>query len=126
MGISTEQSELTSKEFQLVYDDPDFTVMPPKLDTWMIQRCTEYALSNGVRYSVQALLKPWGRSFTHFFRKRHESVLKLTESRVDYLLKTDSYVETGKKGNVLSSPVIFKMLKEANQDETLSRCDKAV
>ena len=60
-----------------------------------------------MRYSVQALLKPRGRSFAHFFRKRRrESVVKLTESRVDYLFKTNSYVGTGKKGHVLSSPVI--------------------
>ena len=108
VGISTEESKSTSKEFQLVYEDPDFTLMPPKLDTWMSRRSKdkgvlktvnakeealvrpqlkimdigpplidlysrlanmEDAVSIGVRRSVQAALKQWGRAIYSYIQK---------------------------------------------------------
>jgi hypothetical protein len=66
----------------------------------------EDAVSIGVRRSVQAALKQWGRAFTHISRKRRESVVNLTDSRVDYLLKTDDYIASGKEARDLLSPVV--------------------
>jgi len=57
VGISTEESKSTSKEFQLVYEDPDCTLMPPKLDTWMSRRSKDKGLLKTVNGKEEALIR---------------------------------------------------------------------
>ena len=46
-----------SKEFQLVYEDPDFTLMPPKLNTWMSRRSKEKGVLKTVNAKEEALVR---------------------------------------------------------------------
>ncbi|KZS19016.1 Uncharacterized protein APZ42_014682 [Daphnia magna] len=41
VGVSTEQSKQTSKEFSLTFEEEGFSLMPPKLDGWMSRRAKE-------------------------------------------------------------------------------------
>ena len=101
---------------------------PPLIELYARLANMEDPVSNGVRHSVQAALKQWGRAFTHISRKRRESVVKITDSRVDYLLKDDSYIASGKEARnfLFTGRFLEQMLTEANQDETLAKRDKAV
>ncbi len=101
---------------------------PPLIDLYSCLANMEDAVLIGVCRSVQAALKQWGCAFTHISRKRRESVVNLTDSRVDYLLKPDDYISSGKEArdHLFTGRFLEQMLIEANQDETLARRDKAV
>lgn len=77
--------------------------------------------------SVQATLQQWGRVFAHISKKRRDAVVSVTDPRVDYLLKDDSTFTTGKEARDLlfTGSFLELMLREANQDETLAKRDKA-
>ena len=81
-----------------------------------------------MRRSVQAALQQWGRAFAHFSKKRRDAVVSVTDPRVDYLLKDDSTFTTGKEARELlfTGSFLELMLREANQDETLAKRNKAV
>jgi hypothetical protein len=57
MGISTEESQSMSKEFQLVYEDSDLMLMPPKLNTWMSRRSKEKGVLKTVNAKEEALVR---------------------------------------------------------------------
>uniref|UniRef100_A0A0P6EQZ6 Reverse transcriptase/ribonuclease h/methyltransferase n=1 Tax=Daphnia magna TaxID=35525 RepID=A0A0P6EQZ6_9CRUS len=57
VGVSTEQSKLTSKEFPLVYEVSDFSLMPPKLDAWMSRRSKDKGVLKAVNVKEEALIR---------------------------------------------------------------------
>ena len=46
-----------SKEFQLVYEDSDLMLMPPKLNTWMSRRSKEKGVLKTVNAKEEALVR---------------------------------------------------------------------
>lgn len=168
-GVTTVQSKEVSKEFPLKFEEEGFSLMPPKLDSWMSRRAKEkgvFKLVNAreealvktqlkimdigpplidayakltavadesavtlrIRRSIQAALQQWGRAFAHISKKRRDAVVNVTDPRVEYLLKDENVFATGKEARELlfTGNFLDLMLKEASQDETLARRDKAI
>lgn len=77
--------------------------------------------------SLQAVLQQWGRAFAHISRKRRESVVNATDPRIDHLLKDDNVFSGNKEARELlfTGSFLELMLREANQDETLAKRDRA-
>ncbi|KAK4015143.1 hypothetical protein OUZ56_030131 [Daphnia magna] len=168
-GVTTVQSKEVSKEFPLKFEEEGFSLMPPKLDSWMSRRAKEkgvFKLVNAreealvktqlkimdigpplidvygkltavadesavtlhIRRSIQAALQQWGRAFAHISKKRRDAVVNVTDPRVEYLLKDENVFATGKEAHELlfTGNFLDLMLKEASQDETLARRDKAI
>lgn len=96
---------------------------PPLIDLYTRLAIMEDTVSNETRRLVQAAVKQWGRAFVHVSRKRFESVVKITDPRVDYLLKEGSCFAAGKEARELlfTGRFLERMLTEANQDETLCK-----
>jgi hypothetical protein len=57
VGFSTEQSKSMSKEFPLVYEERDFSLMPPKLDAWMNRRSKDKGVHKAVNAKEEALIR---------------------------------------------------------------------
>jgi hypothetical protein len=100
---------------------------PPLIELYARLATFEGTAANETRHSVQAALRQWGRAFVHVSRKRRESVVKMVDPRVDYLLKEDTSFAAGKEARELlfAGQFLVRMLTEAHQDETLVRRDKA-
>ncbi|KZS04167.1 Uncharacterized protein APZ42_032945 [Daphnia magna] len=57
VGVSTEQSKWTLKEFPLVYEVNDFSVMSPKLDAWMSRRSKDKGVLKAANVKEEALIR---------------------------------------------------------------------
>ena len=70
---------------------------PPLIKLYAQLASFEGTAANKTRHSVQAALRQWGRAFVHVSRKRRESVVKIVDPRVDYLLKDDTSLQRKKR-----------------------------
>ncbi|KAI9555019.1 hypothetical protein GHT06_020313 [Daphnia sinensis] len=74
---------------------------PPLIDLYSKLSTVEEAGTSGLRRSVQAALKQWGRAFVHVSKKRRESIVNITDPRIEYLLRDDSCFAAGKEAREL-------------------------
>ncbi|KAK4014108.1 hypothetical protein OUZ56_026652 [Daphnia magna] len=121
VGVSTEQSKQTSKEFSLTFEEEGFSLMPSKLDGWRSRRAKEKNVFK------MAALQQWGRAFAHISKKRREAVIGSTDPIVDYLLKEDIGLTSNKEARefLFTGEYLERMLKEVHQDEILAKRDQA-
>jgi hypothetical protein len=102
-------------------------IRPPLIELYARLASFEGTAAIETCHSVQAALRQWGRAFVHVTRKRRESVVKMVDPRVEYLLKEDNSFNTGNQARELlfTGQFLVRMLTEAHQDETLARRDQA-
>lgn len=55
-GLTADESKAISKEFPLVFEDKDFSLKPPKLDSWLLRRIKEKGLQKTVNANEEALI----------------------------------------------------------------------
>ena len=76
---------------------------------------------------LEASLQQWGRAFSYITKLRRETVMDAMDPRFKYLLKEKDALPTGKEARELlfSGKFVDLMLKDARDDETLYKSDKA-